>query len=218
MATRAARLLQEYVRLGAEGDLDIDYHQPKAPAALRTQLRHDPAGHPRPYVKNRRTPDGVNVPQVLAYKKDDAPTPLLRAIKAVPTPAATQLVRRAAVFLAPALRAYSIDAVMPAPSSKPLAALLAQELATRLGALPVLAPVEKVGSMTKLGVMDRMKAAATMFQASAQPQLRGTILVVDDYITSGATVIGLATALYAVTNRQGYHPVTQIVVAALAGD
>lgn len=196
------RSLLELLDLDAGGlvtaNYRSDYKKPRAPGGFGTKLRRNFIGEPDPYIRHRPIPGtGRNLVQFVAYTRGKSSSDLLRAIKAqADTKTVQHLVRRAAIYLAHAIAAYySPDAVMPAPSSSPIASTFAAELAARLGQIPVVKPPSKVAQATKIGVLQRMAKAKNNFYVADQPRLNGIILVVDDYTTTGATMVGIAAGL-----------------------
>lgn len=131
-----------------------------------------------------------------AYYKDKAPTDVYHIVKQAP-PEAQHLVKRTAIYAAAFFRSHSLvfDAVVAVPSSKPLARMLAKEIATRIQ-VPLLdgalVKMEKVGS---IGVHQRMDHAVDNFVADDVPGLNGHILIVDDFSTSGSSIVGAAANL-----------------------
>jgi predicted amidophosphoribosyltransferase len=208
---RARKLIE--VVTADHGVPQVDYGTPFKRGAMSTGFRYDPSGQPTPFQRHRLIPGTDRyLTQFFAYKRDAAPVDVLKALKRNwELPVVQQLVRRAAVYLARAIRQHAApDAVLPAPSSSGLSTQLARELAARLGGIPVLKPPRKVNRMAKIGVPERMKFAKQNFEVPDQPYMNGVILVVDDFTTSGATLVGLA------ANLLDHPDVTDVVAAALA--
>jgi predicted amidophosphoribosyltransferase len=194
--------LFEVVRV--DGDqVEFDYGVPREPGSMSTEMR------PQLFVRRRQIPGtDRTLTQYFAYKRDASPTALLKALKVASGEEVDQFIRRTAVYLAAKLPG-SYDCLVPAPSTKPLAALLADELAQRL-MLPVMEPPKRSGKMSSIGVHQRTAAAVDMFDMSAQRNLKGHALIVDDFTTSGATFLGIAAALY----RLG--KITDVTAAGIA--
>jgi predicted amidophosphoribosyltransferase len=214
----ARKILQEIVTAD-DGAPRIDYSIPFQKGAMSTGLRRDAEGEPEPFMRRRLIPGhDRQLNQFFAYKRHACPTSVLHALKNYHGQAGHQasldvrhFIRRAAIYLARAIRNYyTVDAVIPAPSSTGLARQLAADLAVRLGNVPVLSPPERQRHMAAIGVGQRMRAAKANFKTPDQPWLNGTILIVDDFSTSGSTLVGIAGNLLDIPD------VKDVIGAALA--
>lgn len=183
------------------GELNIDYSKPHHRGYFGTKIRRDDAGKPTLYKRQRQIPGtDKRLDMYYAYTRNNSGTDVLHAIKAMDKPMIANFVRRTAIYVAAALQRehrdiLAFDAVVPAPSSSQLSKTFAKELADRLQ-VPMLDSPQKVKPQRKIGVQQRMAAAQHNFQVTDQPRLNGNILVVDDYSTSGGTLMGLAMNLY----------------------
>ena len=196
----------------ADGGVKFDYSNPEQKGHMSTGFRKEKTGTLDPYTRTRLIPGtNVHLKQYFAYKRDKAPTEVLHALKRGWNDSQVQhFVRRAAIYLAIVLRKEDIDAVMYAPSSSGLSQQFARELAVRLGNIPVLEPPEKLKKASKIGVALRMKAAKENFKVEDQPHLNGNILIADDFVTSGSTMVGIAANLLEIPD------VKKVVGAGLA--
>lgn len=210
MKTRVAlsHIMSEVAFVDVDQKLGVNYHVPKRKGYLPTEIR------PELYTRKRLIPGTDRMlTQHFAYTRMGSEAEILRLIKSMDSPQAIQLARRTVVYLASQLRKLypdGFDAVMPAPSSKPLAKFMADELAVRLGNIPVLKPLNKAKSVQKTGVNQRMAAAVDNFDPGDQPNLNGRILIVDDFVTSSSTVVGVAANLLMVDD------VTDVVAVGMA--
>lgn len=184
-----SRAFVEAVVLGPDGPY-VGYSHPRIKGGISTDLRLDKG----PYVRRRKLSNGKTLEQWVAHVKPGVRSDLLNAIKTSEDPAIDQFVKRAAIYITRFLPNV-FDAVMPIPSSKPLAKKFAQAIADRYG-LPLLDAPQKMGKMANIGAAQRMDRTREMFKVEKQPRLHGTILIVDDYITTAASTVGMAEALY----------------------
>jgi predicted amidophosphoribosyltransferase len=226
---KARQAIDEIIAM-SQGQLAPDYSVPKMPGTLSTGFRYSGKegrwadtgkglawrGLPNPINRHRAIPGTDRIlDQWAAYSKTGAPTELMKTIKGGQDPAVIHLVKRSAVYLASALsRNYHFDAVMAVPSSKPLASLLAKELALRLDAPLLDASLAKASkSALTMGVKQRMGRMG--FTAQPVDFLKGTVLIVDDYITTGASSVAAAKALYDLKDKNGEAKVQLVVAASL---
>lgn len=201
-----ARELIEIATVDRRGRARIDYSIPREKGAMSTEIR------PELFARSRSIPGtDKRIKMYFAYVRDGSGSDVVRSLKKVNTPSIEQFVNRTAIYLAAKLRGSepAFDAVMPAPSSSPLAGKLAAALATRLSA-PLLSAPTKQGSMCSVHVSQRHAKAKDCFNVPDQPRMNGSILVVDDVTTTGATFVGLAANLYQ------YPDVTNVTGAGMA--
>ncbi len=194
-------LLTEVVFIGPSG-LEIDYSVPRRKGYVSTDLTPGKGGSH--LIKRHRKIPGTSDTLTMYFTayRDKSDADVVRAIKKVNTPAIAQLVRRVAIQAVAGFKAAgeSFDCVVPAPSSSPLAQTLASHIATRLG-VPVVSAVYKDTAVGKIGVSQRMGTAWLNFNvADHAPNLKGSVLVVDDASTSGSTLVGIAANLLLVAN------------------
>ena len=189
-------MLNEIVTLSPDGRLAFDYHTPRQKGSLSTGIRKE-FGFPVLIQRHRKIPGSDrDLTMFFAYSKDKAPSEIYHQVKSIP-PGADHLLRRTAIYAAAYFQSHalSFDAVVPVPSSKPFAKSLASEIAKRLQ-VPLLdgalVKMEKVGN---IGVHQRMDHAVDNFVADDVPGLNGHVLIVDDFSTSGSSIVGAAANL-----------------------
>lgn len=182
--------------LSPSGELAFDYHTPRQKGSLSTGIRKE-YGFPALIKRHRKIPGSDrDLTMFFAYYKDKAPSDVYHKIKQAPSET-QHLAKRTAIYASAFFRSHALvfDAVVVVPSSRPFARILAKEIATRIQ-VPLLdgalVKMDKVGS---IGVHQRMDHAVDNFVADDVPGLNGHILIVDDFSTSGSSLVGAAANL-----------------------
>lgn len=194
---------------------DIEAKKPRTTAnEINTYLPHGRSlktrGAVDPYMTRRilQTIQGQKVLRILyAFTRKSVSGEYLDAVKLADFEGSGLMLGHVADYFAKAFLRHKFDTVVPAPSSKPLAAKLAEEIANRLN-IPVGHFFSKIGKATDTDVSHRMdveKAALAI-----NDLIYSDILLVDDFTTSNSTLMELATKLY---NKGANY----VVAVALAG-
>jgi len=205
MYPKKAWWAENVLALEPGGRLKLDT-RPKAPHSIWTHRRKDPEGNPKPYRRVRTLPNGRAFEMVVAYRKDQAPTQLLRLAKQY-GPEVAKMAGWAAGDIAHALQDEGVTMVVPIPSQKPLARRLARLVANRLG-VPFEDRVEKTGSVAHVPISKRKAVAPRLYSVSGK--VKGQVVcLVDDYVVTSASMMAAATHLYKAGARK-------VVGAALA--
>jgi adenine/guanine phosphoribosyltransferase-like PRPP-binding protein len=178
--------------------------EPKKPGSIWTHRRRSPEGNPMPYRRIRKLSSGNEVEILAAYHKQNAPLALLRQAKNY-GPLVGKMAREGADDIAIALESHGITEVVPVPSRSPMAARFAALLASRLG-VPVRDRLQRDYPIGHVPIHLRKAVAQRTISATGRPRRP---LVVDEYVTTGATLMAAAEALY----RQG---AVQVTAAAFA--
>jgi len=133
---------------------------------------------------------------VYAFKRpQDLPSEWIDAVKASGFTGSEEMIDDAAGYLADALSRTKFDAVMPVSSSKPMASLLANAIATKLNVPVWRGDWEKLHATKDVSVHKRWDNE--VFKLKSEPdKIPDRILVVDDFITSRQTLVEIARKLY----------------------
>ena len=224
-----ARQIIEAIRFSSTGEpvFTIDRNDPNDiedknsprhhPGEVRTHLRYDRSlgrrGTVDPYSRTRPVVDTQLVPvnvggierkmmTIAAYTHTDVTPENLTRLKQANWEGSEKMIDHAASYLAKAVEMHHFDGVVPVPSSKPLAKLLAQAIAGKLGT-PI---VDGLFSKVKSGV-DSIQAKhmsthswqrfkTQKFARTSTPIDGNSYLLVDDISTTQSSLIELAGWLY----------------------
>lgn len=191
MSTRTTILASNLVEnvLGLEpggGALRLD-PRPRAPRSISTERGE-------PYRRVRALDDGHELETFVAFRKDNAPPRLLSLAKQY-GPEVSRLATWGAEDLVPVLSEYNPTLVMPLPSHKPLAKRFAQLLANRLG-VPLATGIEKSERMRAIPIHLRKTKAQQAYSVPGKYR-RQVIVIVDDYVVTGSSLMAAAVHLYA---------------------
>lgn len=165
----------------------------------------------RPDQHELRTPQGLLVHAALRYEGVPA-----RAIRRLKEDGATMLAHPLGAALRPLLRAHARDAlVVTVPTGR--AAFrrrgyrVPDLLARRAGVVPhrVLMPARRTADQRELGRAARARNVAGSMRARGRER-HGEVVIVDDVVTTGATLDEAARALRAA----GFTPVCAVALAA----
>lgn len=214
-------MLLEAVYIDDDGELIIDYGAEAEPGQLSTRMGKR-SGSFAAYKRAIRlaTSNRDKLVLVGAYTTAKSDSELLMAIKAMGSREAEQFVARTAVFLARSVKkllpSYP-DVIVPASSSKPLAGTLAKELGARLR-VPVVDEIPKVSDrkMYQTHYKKRPYVAKELFDPAPADLLRGHVLIVDDFSTTGSTMMGLGAKLLEMQSVDGSNPIHTVSGAVMA--
>lgn len=188
-------LKELYLDLDPNGNV-IYNPEPKKSNSIWTHRRKNELNKPMPYKRNRRLENGKTLEIYGAFKKDSPSYQLMSKVKDFDGKDIRKVIQWAIADLVYVLRDKNITMVAPMPSSHKMSNKFAQMIAKKLGAefSPVLSKeIDK--SITKVPINVRKSVAAGLFSVS-QKVKRQNILIIDDYSTTGASLMGAATKLY----------------------
>lgn len=194
---------ESVLELDPQGGLRLT-PRPKKPGSIWTYRRQAAEGGPKPYRRVRSLPSGGQVEIYAAYHKQAAPLELLRQAKQY-GPLVGKMARAGADDLTAALEGYGITEVVPIPSRSPMAGRFARLLANRLG-VPIRDRLQRDYPIGHVPIHLRKAVAQRTISATGRPRHP---LLVDEYVTTGATIMAAAEALL----RQGARQVTAAAFA-----
>jgi len=160
--------------------------RPRAPRSISTERGE-------PYRRVRALEDGHELEIYVAFRKDNAPPRLLSVAKQY-GPEVSRLATWAADDLVKVLAEYKPSLVMPLPSGSPLAQRFGQLLANRLG-VELVTGIEKKERMRAVPIRLRKMKAQQSYSVTGQYR-RQTIVIVDDYVVTGSSLMAAAVHLY----------------------
>jgi hypothetical protein len=186
-------LVESALTLDPMGGVKFD-PRPKLPRSIWTHQRLDPDQNPQPYHQRRKMENGKVLDIIAAFRRKDAPTDLLMAVKGY-GPEVAKAAKMAADHIAwELMKLAPIHIVMPIPSSQPLAKRFA-----RLIAKEVWAEYDDQLAKTKSirGVPIAHRRAVAYQAYSVEGRYRGkTIVIVDDYVVTSSSMQAAAARLY----------------------
>ncbi len=186
-------IVESALTLDPQGGVRFD-PRPKLPRSIWTHQRLDPDANPKPYHQRRQMEDGHVLDIIAAFRRKDAPAELLQAVKGY-GPEVAKAAKMGADHIAwELMKLAPVHIVMPLPSSQPLARRFAQLIAKE-----TYAQFEDHLAKTKRvrGVPIAHRRAAALSAYSVEGRYRGkTVVIVDDYVVTSASMQAAATRLY----------------------
>ncbi len=203
---RATGLLDEAIRIDDDGNTVLDYgadaNKKRADGDFKTAFRRSSkktGKKVKGYQRKLKVTEGYDMQVIGAYSRTkDIPMELMQSIKAGAFNGSEQFTRRTALFMAAILRERGIkpDYLLPLPSRAGFPARLANMLLDYLPGARLLPSPPKAAAVSDVWIPKRRAKARDFYAAYTPPKkTSGTIMIVDDWFVTGASIAAVADRL-----------------------
>lgn len=200
--------VQEAIAYNDKGEVELDYlrdsGRKREKGELRTAMRKSSkkdGQRVKGYQRTLKIAPEFTMPVIGAYSRTrDLPQELMQAIKAGSFVGSDQFIRRTAFYLATVLKNRGIhpDCFLPLPSRAGFPERLVRALKDYYPQAKLLAPPPKDGTVSSVWVVKRRAKAQTFYQSyTPDKRTKGTVIIVDDWFVTGASIAAVAERLVA---------------------
>ena len=203
---RRAAELDEAIRIDDDGNTVLDYgadaNKKRAEGDFKTAFRRSSkktGKKVKGYQRKLKVTEGYDMQVIGAYSRTkDIPMELMQSIKAGAFNGSEQFTRRTALFMAAILRERGIkpDYLLPLPSRAGFPARLANMLLDYLPGARLLPSPPKAAAVSDVWIPKRRAKARDFYSLYTPPKkTSGTIMIVDDWFVTGASIAAVADRL-----------------------